>query len=163
MSNSRMILCVVVLFWVIGLLFLSIDVRAAGSGVRLLDAAELRDLAKGAVPSNCTHKLESAPCTDWQATCEGKTQANCTGQLCPSCSETAENDTKCRDTKPWTVLNCESEDPATGGCGFNKFGIGEPKCEWFQSACKCRGGTQDPEAPCDRLRATFVSPCTIVP
>jgi hypothetical protein len=144
--------------WAVGVLLLGGYYREDNPLVRLLDAGEMREMAKGGTTANCTQSLFSAPCSDWVPTCVGQPQAQCIGQSCPSCSKTMAVDNSCQTSKPWTVYNCVQQKNAPGGCGVFVTGA---TCTWTGTQCVCQGGTQETTA-CDQKVATYSSPCTIV-
>ncbi len=152
--KSTSLLCCL---WVAGVLLLMGQPRGDGSAVRLLDAWELREAAKGGLV-NCTQSLSSAECYDLASTCVGLDKTTCQKMKpCSSCSNDSAQSQDCEGTKPWIVYNCTSGYDPTG-CGFLVTGA---MCQWVDGACYCSGGTET-TTDCPQYLAFFISPCTIV-
>lgn len=129
---------------------------------RPLDAFEMGEIARGAAPSPCATAFKTGTCDDSMSFCASKLLADCTGQVCTSCSLTTVGEQTCDTVKPWNALTCNTLPPVAGGCG-TKFT--NPTCQWSQAQDKCLCVGQPTTEGCEWRHAdsTGVGSCQVQP
>jgi hypothetical protein len=147
-----------VLLWAGGLGLLGLHLANDEPSARLLSGTEMRDVAKGAAPAPCTHRLHRTLCTDFTG-CNTMPPGACQGP-CVGCTNPNAFELLCSQIKPLFVQRC-NQIVIPNGCG-TYLDPNVSRCQIGAAGqCVCLGPPTT--IPCHQNFARFRTPCTVVP